>query len=100
MTREELDKHIRVLQNQFEEEKKRLIILYIKQNNPYVIGDIVKDHKDILKIESIQYSLYGPICAVYTGIELKADLTPKKKQTGAVVYQSNLRDEEGKRMYP
>lgn len=61
-------------------------------NNPYKIGDVVEDHIGKLMIEQI--CVYEdpwdlPVC-VYKGVELNKDGTPRKKQTGRGVYQSNV----------
>ena len=65
-------------------------------NNPYKIGDVIKDHTSTIKIDTINVymSLTDP-CCVYSGPELKKDGTPKLpkrdgKQIRATIYQSNI----------
>lgn len=68
------------------------MIEFAKANNPYKIGDIVKDHIGKLKIEKISYFMFysQPSC-IYYGVELKKDGTPCKIQSGRPVYQKNIR---------
>lgn len=75
--------------------KKELNKEYAYSNNPYKIGDILKDHYQIIKVESIKvYKKYGswePEC-VYYGTQLTAKLEPKKRQDdNPGMCQSNVR---------
>ncbi len=79
---EEYRKGLKEIDNEIEERRRRLAVLFAQENNPYQVGDIVTDHIGSLKIESIKYSRNGynelP-CCIYFGIELKKDGTPMKR---------------------
>ncbi len=67
---------------------------YAYSNNPYKIGDILKDHFHILKVESIKverkFDSWEPEC-VYCGTQLTTKLEPKKRcGNTSVMYQSNV----------
>lgn len=82
MTEKEYWTRFNVIQKQFEDNKRELAKMCADSNNPYKVGDIIKDDKgSIIQIEHIMYS-YGyeddiPFC-VYEGISLKKDLTQRK----------------------
>lgn len=81
------------LEKEFSIKKENLKKQYAFENNPYKIGDIVTDHIGSIKIESIVPTIpflsNEPSC-YYEGIELKKDLTPKKKGDKRMVYQGNI----------
>lgn len=62
-------------------------------NNPYQFGDIIQDHRCIIKIDKIKYGRDFvsnlPTC-VYYGSCLKKDLTPKKNGDREQICQSNI----------
>jgi hypothetical protein len=64
-------------------------------NNPYKVGDIIKDNSGSIEITYIQFVKGGghrfknPEC-VYNGYELKKDLTRSKKHILRKIYQSNI----------
>jgi len=91
ITKEEYQEQLQKIK----EDNERRIQAYQKQvafdNNQYEIGDIVKDHIGSLKIQKIQaYLSYDMPQCVYTGIELKANGEPMKKQSNRQVYSSNI----------
>jgi len=65
---------------------------FVDDNNPYKAGDTVTDHVGSLYIKRTGYHMThnGTPCATYTGVELKKDGTPSKKQTGRTVFQCNI----------
>lgn len=74
--------------------KKRLIVReFAIANNTYKRGDIIKDHMGSLIIDKIivngGYGNYLPYCS-YSGIELKKDGTPLKRQTDRSISQNNI----------
>lgn len=92
MTEQEYRAKLSKLEQIYKAKKKELHLKYAKANNPYKIGDIVKDYIGALRIEKVQvYIGFSgvPECA-YTGTELNKDGNPAKKQTGRAVYQSNI----------
>jgi hypothetical protein len=94
MTQEEYNSKLNELEVEFRNKKRLLIKECALSNNPYKVGDIVKDSIGSLKIEKITVELSYlsslPEC-VYWGVELKVDLNPMKRQTGRCVYQNNIK---------
>lgn len=83
MTKQEYDKRLATIETAYKQSKESLAIEYAKANNPYSIGDIIKNPRgSIIKIESISYriSCEGVPYCVYKGAALKKDLTPRKVQ--------------------
>ena len=91
--KENYEKELKALEQEFELRKRNLIKLYTQKNSPYKVGDIVKDHIGSIIIEKIKYGTeYGtgfPRCS-YFGLELKKDLTPRKDGSKRWVYKSNI----------
>jgi hypothetical protein len=73
---------------------KNLALEYVREINPYKKGDIIEDHCNIIKIESVNYSYdleYGlSVDVIYRGVELKKDLSPRVKQDGNRIYLCNV----------
>jgi len=92
MTPEEFNTRKNQLERELEINIKLLASEYAISNNPYPIGTIVTDQLGSLKIEKIKatMSFRGLPQCVYSGIELKKDGTPMKKQTGRYVWQENI----------
>jgi hypothetical protein len=86
-----LKKQLLDLEYKYNLERKKLIIEYCKQNNPYKIGDTFTDHRGSILIERITYYTYATDkhCCVYFGLELKKDGTPRKDQSKRSAYQLN-----------
>lgn len=94
MTQEEYTNKVAELTEKFELDKQSLRREYALSNNPYKVGDIVTDHIGSIVIEKIQHTIsithQYPFC-VYTGLELKKDGTPTKKESKRAVYQTNIK---------
>lgn len=95
MTVQEYKDGLKSLQKKYEMDKFALAKIFVRANNPYNIGDIVRDHIGAIKIEGIGfdagYSTRNNLpCAVFMGTELTKDLKPARRQTGRFVYQSNV----------
>ena len=90
MNHEEYLQKIKELEREFENRKVELMKEFVRANNPYKIGDKVTDHIGSIIIEKIGFSLGSKPCAIYTGLELKKDGTPTKRQTRRRVWQSNI----------
>jgi hypothetical protein len=86
---------LKEINERFEKEKRELAKDYAFANNPYKIGDIISDSVGSIKVDLIQHTIGGtfigkyPQC-VYSGIELKKDLTPKKNGDRRKVFQSSI----------
>jgi hypothetical protein len=93
MTQEEYKNKVSELNERHEQELQLLRREYAFANNPYKIGDTVTDHAGSIKIEKIQYTTDFSTnlpCCVYTGVELKKDGTPTKRESKRKVHQSNI----------
>jgi len=91
MNKEQLKIELSQADIDYERAKRDIYKKYAYANNPYKIGDIIKDHIGILKIEKIGFHIsFGESCCIYNGIELKVNHEPIKKQTGRTVYQDNI----------
>ncbi len=90
---ENYQKALNEIDKEMEERRRKLSILFAKENNPYKEGDIVTDNIGSLEIKSIKYFNNGwnalP-CCVYYGSELKKDGSPKLRQEKRGVYQTNI----------
>ena len=80
----QLDDEFQAAKNRYATAKKELAKEYVLSNNPYQVGDVVKDiDKQIIRITAISVG-YSPLqnkyMCVYTGILLNKDLTPKSPQ--------------------
>ena len=93
MTHEEYKLRKKKLEEQYNVDLRWLNREYALSNNKYQVGDIVTDHIGSIKVESISIEdSFGtgiPTC-VYTGLELKKDLTPTKKLSKRQVWESNI----------
>lgn len=74
--KEKLDNDIEELKKDFNAKERKLRFSYIKQFQNANVGYIIEDmNKKIMLVESVGYNWYG---AVYTGVLMNKDLTPKK----------------------
>ena len=91
MNHEEYHEQLRVLENDYNEARKEFAVKYAKSINPYNIGDVITDGTTTLRIEKfrVYLDIKNPRLNYY-GIELKKDGTPRKKQRGVYIYQSNI----------
>lgn len=87
MTEEEYTAKLKAIEADYNEAKKQLYISYALGNAKYKVGDIIKDHRWVIKIDRITtYKGFDLPCAVYKGYELKKDLTPKKSNDYQSIY--------------
>lgn len=93
MSEQEYKQKLSDLKNQFDKDKQKIDREYALSKNPYKIGDIVKDHHSILKIESVKWGYcYGGVDCIFKGVELKIDLTPSKKQLNTEMWLDNVKE--------
>lgn len=80
MSEAELKEALRKIENDYEQAKKRVYIAYAFGNAKYKVGDIIKESTQTILVQKIKayIGLSNTVQTVYEGIELKADLTPKK----------------------
>lgn len=100
MTKEEFNKRLNKLSEQFDKDKESLYMQYAKENCNIEIGDIVTDHTHTIKVESMasyyDFSKNEPLMVFY-GPDHKKDGTISKRQTNTPVYQSNVEFVNGKK---
>lgn len=93
MTESEYLEKLDVLESRYKKRKYNLAEEYALSNNPYNIGDIIRDTTDIIEIENVFHTIgignVIPTC-YYTGVELTKKLQPKIKQTGVKIFQNNV----------
>jgi len=93
MTKSQLEIKIKELKERFEKDKIDILKKFCIANNPYKVGDVVKDHMGSIIIEKIKFATYTisgtPEC-VYYGPELKKDGKPRKDGSKRNVWQSNI----------
>jgi hypothetical protein len=99
MTKQQYKDKIKELKASYSISELHIVQEYAYANNPYKVGDIIRDHCHIIKIQTIKFCKPSigegfPSC-VYHGIELKKDLTPKKNQGSTVMYQTNVLEQIG-----
>lgn len=91
MTLEELKEKEKHLLAEYEAQIRAARLGYLKLNTLYKIGDILEDHCHIIQVSKITYTLGSKPDVLYQGIELKANLTPKKRQDSCIMYQQNVK---------
>ncbi len=97
MTIAEYNEKYKILNEEYEKNIKSIKKEFAFSNNIVKTGDIIRDSYKIIKVEEVRWSTSTlnnvPSQCVYLGIELKIDLSPKKKKPlQSSVYQSNLEE--------
>lgn len=95
MTEQEYKNKLRELHNEFEERKAALKTEYALSNNPYKVGDILRDPWQIIKVIEVRVARHVcgefPEC-VYFGVQLTEKLVPRKRQdVNPMMWQSNVK---------
>ena len=89
MTEEQYKEESKQIEQSYRKALKELAFKYVRENAKYKIGDIIKSDGDMIKIEKIGvYISLGKPDAMYSGIELTKQMTPKKIQQGRTVFGS------------
>lgn len=90
MTEQEYKDALKVIDDERITKWHNLIKQYAKSQRKFGIGDIIQQYDTLLKIENFgTYAGMNMPEVVYRGIELKKDLTPKKRQDGTAIYGNN-----------
>lgn len=92
MNKNEFDEKILKIHARANKEKQALYKEYALSNSSCELGEIVKDHRCIIKIKQIKIMIdFGgyPEC-YYRGPKLRKDLTPYKSGEFESIYQSNI----------
>ena len=95
MDKSQYNERLKNIESSYQQEKKELAKAYAFANNPYKVGDILRDHFQTLKITYIGWG-FGtfndfPACT-YQGVILKKDLTPRKDLMNGVMWQNNVEE--------
>lgn len=93
MERNEYLAKLKEIEEKCKKEKNAFILEFALSNAKFKVGDIIKDHRWIIKIDKISASMItfsGVPDTIYYGVELKKDLTPKKsgERQSIVQYQT------------
>jgi hypothetical protein len=87
MTEQEYNNELNEIEENYKAAKSVLYRKYVKSQVIYNIGDIIRNNVTTIMIE--KYSAYvglGKPKPIYIGIELKKDLSPKKRQEITKIY--------------
>lgn len=91
MTLKQLFSRQQDLYNEYQQKVEELNAEFAIDNNPYVVGQLFRDHAGVIKIEKINVSIghNNRPCCVYFGPEMKLDGTPKKSGASREAWQCN-----------
>ena len=89
MTKEQLKIELKELEKKHKIESDKIIIRYIKANNPYKLGDNFTDYIGTIRINIIEYKGGDSPSCIYYGIKLNKDGTDNKKMKKRYAYQCN-----------
>lgn len=90
MTKEEYNQALKDLEESYDQKRTELMKDYARFNCPYSVGDILKDHMGIIRVERIGYYLTDPPQCMFYGTELTVKLVPNKKNKRREMYQTNV----------
>ena len=93
MTLEEFQQKTEIINKDRDKKWLDLCKDYAFTNNPYKVGDILEDHYQIIKIESIKLSITREsACCIYIGPQLRMKtLEPYKNGAKSTMYQLNVK---------
>lgn len=98
MNKEEYVKAEKALKEEFEEKRKQLAREFASSNNPVKIGDVIKDHYKIIRVEKffLTTTFKGTPILKYRGTRLTAKCEPaKRNKEDNAVYQNNITEING-----
>lgn len=98
MKKEEFDNRLKELNLEFDKKKKALFVQFALSNNTITVGDIVKDHTgcaEVIKL-SVHCDPNSYSFMKYNCIELTKDYKHKKKEKMRWIYQSNIKEVNGR----
>lgn len=99
MTKQEFDNALKAIENEYGKAKEKLLIDYSIANNPCEIGDIIEDHigkGKIIRQRVVQNYFDRYASMLYECIELDNNCKHKKKEIVRQIYQSNIKEINGK----
>lgn len=82
MTKKEYESRLAALEKEHKAKCNELARVFAMANNPYKVGDILRDHYQIIRVERIGWghNLRGLPECWYRGTQLTKKLEPKKRQ--------------------
>lgn len=90
MTEQEYNQKLANIKKQAQKEEIALVKEYGLSLARFKVGDIIKDSRWVVLIESITVSrLFDMVQPVYNGLELKKDLTPRKDGNRVAIHDNN-----------
>ena len=99
MNKEEYLSKKRAIQEQHDEQLKLLNKEFALDNNPVKVGDVIKDHYKIIRVEKfiLSSTMNGTPMLKYRGIRLTAKGEPaKREKDDNAIYQNNITEINGK----
>lgn len=99
MNKEEYLSKKRALQEQHDEQLKLLNKEFALDNNPVKVGDVIKDHYKIIRVEKfiLSMTMNGTPILKYRGTRLTAKGEPaKREKDDNAIYQNNITEINGK----
>ena len=101
MTKKDFLAELTLIRQDYKKAKEDLYLNFAEENNPYKIGDIVRDHYHTIKIRKIKHRFPDERAifndrsdfptSIFTGTELTKDLSPKRIQRNIFMYQCNVK---------
>lgn len=90
MTELEYENRIAEIEKEYVKAKHKLYTEYALSNAKYSVGDIISGQGSLILIRKISVTKYiGLPSAVYSGTELKKDLTPRKDGKEGIIHESS-----------
>lgn len=91
MEEKEYQEQLKKAYADFDATRRQIIKNYFDANNPYKIGDTVKDHIGSVIIERFDYMLWeSDPQIIYYGIALNKDGQPSKREPKRSIYHPNI----------
>ena len=94
MTQERLSKECRDIMTVAIARIEKLKKEYALEHAKYQVGDIIKDHYHIIKVEKLvpTIGIEGKYTIKYVGEQLTTKLVPHKKQSDTAMYENNVEE--------
>lgn len=92
MTQEELKERLAMIDRQSALQKKAAYFEYVKDNAKYKIGDVVSDETDTIRIERIDFNIFGvgTVSIYYWGVILTKKGEPRKDGQKRAIYEERI----------
>lgn len=93
MNQETYKLKLEIIEQTFNRDRLKLYEEYAISNARFKVGDIIKDHRWVMRVERIKTYKFGSFPeAVYCGPQLKKDLTPMKNGNVVEIYGDKSAD--------